>query len=273
MNIESDYQRDRILSIISQRETLIDGIGTGQIKTNSSLENDIRIERVRDRVRTSTTRLRERLTQIDETEGSETSLLTRAMRLQIDALRVIDQLELPKNLSRIGNPSLIGSVNNGLMVWRDIDYEVYVDEYRFGDYVDFISQYARMPGVVEVGLTDFSVKNIRESHTKGVYTHMLFQDPSQNEWKVDVWFLDFVPPDRSYEDLLKKATREEVESILNIKNKMYKSPLYKGYIISVDIYKAVLEGHVRNFEEFGEYMRLNSKDVTLQVPPDKFEPS
>jgi len=201
------------------------------------------------------------------------NLFSRAKSIQQDAFRVIDQLELPKNLSNIGVPRLIGSANNGLMVWKDIDYEVYVDQYRFGRYVDFISHYANMPGVVEVGLKDFSVKNTRESHTKGVYTHLLFQDSDRDEWKVDVWFLDFVPPDRSYEKLLKRATRSQIEVILDLKDKMYKSPLYKGYVISVDIYRAVLEGNIGNFEEFREYMELLGKDITLMQPPERFQPS
>lgn len=206
-------------------------------------------------------------------ESTERDLFSRANSLQQEAFTVIGKLELPKNLSSIGIPRLIGSANNGLMVWRDVDYEVYVDQYRFGRYVDFISHYANMPSVVEVGLKDFSVKNTKESTTKGIYTHLLYQDSALNEWKVDVWFLDFVPPDRSYEGLLKRATRLEREAILNIKDKMYKSPLYKSYIISVDIYRAVLEGNVSNFEEFRTYMKLLGKDVTLMQPPEKFEPS
>lgn len=206
-------------------------------------------------------------------ESTERDLFSRANSLQREAFEVIDRLELTKNLSSVGIPRLIGSVNNGLMVWRDIDYEVYVDQYRFERYVDFISHYANMPSVVEIGLKDFSVKNIKESNTKGVYTHFLYQDSTLNEWKVDVWFLDFVPPDRSYEGLLQRATKLEIEAILNIKDKMYKSPLYKSYIISVDIYRAVLEGNVNNFEEFGAYMKLLGKDVTLMQPPEKFEPS
>ncbi len=203
----------------------------------------------------------------------ETNLFNRAKSLQQEAFKVIGKLELPRNLSSIGIPRLIGSANNGLMVWRDVDYEVYVDQYRFERYVNFISHYANIPGVVEVGLTDFSVKNIHKSSTKGIYTHLLFQDSDQNDWKVDVWFLDFVPPDRSYEGLLKRASRSEIDAILNIKERMHTGPLYKKYIISVDIYSAVLEGNVRNFEEFGVYMKLHGKDVTLKVPPEQFEPS
>lgn len=59
-------QRDRLAHIASQREALVDVIGTGQVRIGSSWENTLKVGRVRARVNVSVTRLRRELTHVNQ---------------------------------------------------------------------------------------------------------------------------------------------------------------------------------------------------------------
>lgn len=66
MSGELEQQRDRLAHVVSQREALVDRIGTGQVKIGSSWENTLRIGHVRAKVKASVARLGGELTQIDQ---------------------------------------------------------------------------------------------------------------------------------------------------------------------------------------------------------------
>lgn len=57
---------------------------------------------------------------------SDYELLKCAEDLQREAKRVVDELGIFSILPKISEPSMVGSAENGLMVWRDIDIHAYM---------------------------------------------------------------------------------------------------------------------------------------------------
>lgn len=200
-------------------------------------------------------------------------LLKSAQQLQKEAFDVLNELKIFSKLTKIGNPKLIGSVKNGLMVWRDIDLEVYVRKYNLNSCLNLINELVSYKNIIAFGLYDFTASKISKSGFMGIYMYFLFKDKMDYEWKIDIWLLDFIPKPRSFEKFIDNATDEQKRVILSIKEKMHRTPLYKKYVISIDIYKAVLEGGVKNFNDFKSYMLKEGRLINTKIKhPDNFDP-
>lgn len=197
-------------------------------------------------------------------------LLKLAQQLQEEAFGVLDELKILNKLTKIGSPKLIGSVKNGLMVWRDIDLEVYVKKYNLNFCVALIDEIVAHKGIIAFGLYDFTNNKVSKSGLRGIYVYFLFKDKSDYEWKIDIWFLDLILKPRSFEKFMINVTDEQKRIILSIKEKMYRMSLYKKYVISIDIYKAVLEDGVKDFEDFMLYMAKKGRPIIKH--PDDFNP-
>lgn len=54
-------------------------------------------------------------------------LVSKQNQLQVEAMQVVEKLQLTQILSKYGQVHLVGSVVLGLMTWKDIDIEVIVE--------------------------------------------------------------------------------------------------------------------------------------------------
>ena len=198
-------------------------------------------------------------------------LLENQEKLQEEAKLVLKELKIEELLGKYGPVKFAGSFETGLLVWRDIDMEVWVSEIDKKDVAEFVK------GVINVTdkRLDFLVIDNRDlrtpHHPKGFYLGMRYcLNSTYSNWREssDVWELDiwFVTKEESHtlgytESVKEKLTEEKRRIILEIKNEIWKSPGYKKKIFSVDIYNGVLDAGVFDMESFREYLKTLGKEI------------
>lgn len=191
-------------------------------------------------------------------------LLMRQERLQADAERVLTELGLPEGLERAGRPVRVGSSVLGLMAWRDIDYNVLCDPLDGDRALEAIRPLASHPRVKKLRYSneigDLNATGLAQD--EGLYWGVRYLPSSGVEWKLDIWFLPSSTPRPEIELLRTLPARLTAESrlaILRIKDVWRRLPAYRGAVLSVDIYDAVLEHGVRTVDEFDAYLRARGK--------------
>jgi len=188
-------------------------------------------------------------------------LLKCADELQQEAKRIIDELGIFSILGKISEPSIIGSVKNGLMVWPDIDIQAYMDKLDIDKVLSLLKEFALVPTVQKVQFSNF--RELRRDHLKskrrlphGYYIGLRSIQPS-GEWKIDIWFGEKGTPINDY-DLPdnQSITKEQRIAILKLKKAwLDEEGGYKDEVISTDFYKAVLEQGVMDIRGFKSYIK------------------
>jgi len=102
-----------------------------------------------------------------------------------------------------------------------------------------------------------SFRNERIAKTSGLpnglYWGIYFGNEREGAWKIDIWAMnkDECQQRIAYcHNLLKKISDHDRLKILEIKSKCWKDPLYRRSYSSSDIYSAVLDQGIENFDEF-----------------------
>ncbi len=200
-------------------------------------------------------------------------LLKQQKQLQEEAHEVLKNIKLLSILTKYGIPFLVGSVETGLMAWKDIDLEVIVKNINKDLIAEITSSLIRN----SARRLDFSIVDNRNPDDSGkgpigYYIGLKYYDPTtpkkelvssnKNTWKIDLWLVleGNARSDKSTEDLKAKLNSENRQIILDIKNQIMEHPLYRYEIFSTDIYSAVLENNVTNIEEFKSYLNKIGKN-------------
>lgn len=195
------------------------------------------------------------------TEHSDHEILKRADDLRREAERIINELGIFSILEKISDPSIIGSVKNGLMAWPDIDIQAYMDEPDLDKIAGLLKGLALLPTIQKVQLSNFrefrrdSLKS-RARFPRAYYVGLRSIQPS-GEWKMDIWFgkkgtplNDYELPDSS------SITEKQRLAILRFKKAwLDEKGGYKNGLISTDFYKAVLEYGAADEEGFRSYLK------------------
>ena len=190
-------------------------------------------------------------------------LLRRQHALQTEARMVLEDLELIKLLSQLGNPVQLGSSALGLMVWPDIDMTVSCPGLTIDRALETMRPVYTHPKVKrvrylnEVGRFNPTGLELHDRYYFGVYYHA----SSGTEWKVDIsfWLSVGEHPEPVHEVIARQLTEETRLSILWIKDVWYRLPTYRNQVYSVDIYDAVLAHGIRTPTEFDVYLIEHGK--------------
>jgi hypothetical protein len=193
----------------------------------------------------------------------EDELSRRQEALQSEGARVLARLDLLGVLSRVGRPVIVGSFATGLMVWRDIDVEVYCDEISAGSAFDAIRPLVEVPGIFRLTFHDFFGPRADPAVPDGYYWGVRYQGANEEEWKFDIWLVSKGTTYRTGLDLAQmlplQLTPETRSAILRIKTVWYGLPTYRKQVQSVDVYDAVLHHGVRTPDQFDAYLRERGK--------------
>jgi len=192
---------------------------------------------------------------------SQYELLKRADDIHKEAQRIINELGIFSILERISEPSVIGSAENGLMVWPDIDIQAYMDKLDIDKVLDLLKDFALIPTVQKVQFSNF--RELRRDHLKskrrfpcGYYVGLRSIQPS-GEWKIDIWFGEKGAPINDYElPKSKDITEEQRIAILKLKRAwLNEGGGYMDGVISTDFYRAVLEQGITTEKGFNDYIK------------------
>ncbi len=195
---------------------------------------------------------------------SDNQLLNSAEELQKEAKEIIDKLDIISVLNEISDTQFVGSVQNGLMVWRDIDLHAYSEEIDRDVILDLLKNFGQLPSIQKVQFSNF--KELRRDHLEsrrhlpqGYYVGLRTIQPS-GEWKIDIWFGKREAFSGFYDITnFSNITEKQKVTVLKIKKAWLKDDGgYKDGITAVDVYKAVLEHGIGDEEEFEFYLQNKS---------------
>jgi hypothetical protein len=179
--------------------------------------------------------------------------------LQNEAKEVLEKLDLMNILSSYGTPKIMGSLATGLMTWKDIDIELTngIDEDK---YWDVVKKLFHTPGYKHLNIIDFR-NSTNPNSPKGLYACISkFHLYGNDNWKIDIWFLEPNSRDFDFNDWLTKNLKPEHRlSILEIKTQIAMHPKYRKEIFSTDIYKAVIEDNAKDINDFKRYLAKTNR--------------
>jgi hypothetical protein len=194
---------------------------------------------------------------VDEVYATE--LLQRQDALQAEAQQLIAVLDLFTLLSRAGMPEQIGSSVAGLMVWRDLDFNVLCSHLT----LDRLFETVR-PLLIDPCVTRFHYTNETgraapaELHgDERYYCVIYYEREAGNEWKIDLsfWLSDAPRSQLPYLEYLSCQLTDETRlAILWIKDAWRHLPTYPYQVSGIDVYDAVLEHGVRTPAQFEAYL-------------------
>lgn len=195
------------------------------------------------------------------------TLLRRQEALQDEAHQLIGHLDLLAMLSHAGTPELIGSSVSGLMVWRDIDFNVLCSRRTLLRVVETMQPLMTNPRVTRLHYTNES-----EGHTppelqgdERYYYVTHYETESGHEWKIDIsfWLSRTPRPQLAHLRYLAEHLTDETRlAILWIKDIWHHFPSYPYQVGGTDIYDAVLEHGVRTPAQFREYLLQRGMPTT-----------
>ena len=179
-------------------------------------------------------------------------LLERARVRRQQALELAADLKLVERWSRVGQVQQVGAVAYGLVVSRDLDYEVFTDGTpSIAAGFEALAQLAHHPRV-----TSTRFRNALHTPDQGLYWQVRCTGNDTHEWKVDLWTLaaDHPGPLSAWlvEPMRRAVNDEQRKAILLLKEA--RAPGAVRAIASIDIYRAVIDGGVRTPDELGRYL-------------------
>lgn len=177
---------------------------------------------------------------------------------------ILETLSLLETWSRFGRPVVVGAVANGLALDPDIDMEIYCPDLRPEHGFTVLAAAARHAGVRET-----LFQNHMDGPDKALYWRIRFQDPDGERWKIDMWSApeDYALP--RGEDLVaplgRALTPELRRTILELKAWRASTP--EAACLSVDLYRAVIQGGVRDAAGLKAWMQTHETGVLTDWRP------
>ena len=195
--------------------------------------------------------------------ASDSDLVERQNALQREARQVLSELGLIERLEGAGRVVVVGSAALGLMVWRDIDIEIYCPEPSSALTFETMRGLVEVPGVYRMRFHDYHGPRSIADVPDGYYWGVHYQPEGRQEWKLDCWFVREGTTHRMGGDLLAtlpaKLTPETRATILRLKTLWFEHPSYRQTVYSIDIYDAVLEHGITAPEQLERYLRERGK--------------
>ena len=202
-----------------------------------------------------------------ELKGSGTmdDISQTAAQIQKSAWSVIEETDVINHWRSIGATiNLVGSLKTGLMInRRDIDFHIYTTPFNLSDSFSAVSRLAENRRIKTI-----SYSNLLEAEDKCIEWHAFYEDRDGNSWQIDMIHILNESPYAGYfenvaDRISKVLTEETREAILRIKNEI---PAEKS-VMSIQVYKAVIEEGVRNLEAFREWKDRNPDEgIVAWVP-------
>lgn len=183
--------------------------------------------------------------------------------LQKHAREIVKKLNLNNILGAYGEFRVVGSVEYGLMTWRDIDAQVVMlHDPTDDEYFNAVKSLFSLPKVKVLTLAD-NRQHLESNRPKSMYVGIRYEDDEKNTWKIDIRLLakESVTTDRIAQLIKENITEESRITILHIKSLVCDNPKYHKVFSSVDIYEAVLLSNVTDLDGFKEYLLKQGKSV------------
>lgn len=192
-------------------------------------------------------------------------ILQAAKQIQEEAWSVIEETDVINHWASIGaTVNLVGSLKTELMINnRDIDFHIYTNPFRLSDSFLAIAKLAENKRIKTIRYS-----NLLESEDRCIEWHAFYDDRDGNSWQIDmIHILNDSPYVGYFENVAERIanvlTKETREAILRIKSEI---PIDKK-VMSIQIYKAVIEDGVRSLEAFWRWKEQNPDEGIITWVP------
>lgn len=165
----------------------------------------------------------------------------------LTAHQILEELDLLHLWRTVGEPILVGAVAYNLVVNPDIDIEIYCDQPEVMAGFIVLENCVKNPNVIGARYS-----NHLDAEDQGIYYQMKYKNLDGTVWKIDMWLMGHDHPGPCARDLVEPLQRvlndQTREAILVIKEKVRSDACLN--VASIQIYEAVIDYNVRNYEEF-----------------------
>jgi hypothetical protein len=191
-------------------------------------------------------------------------VLERAKQRRQTAKTILQELDLINKWQRFGRPVLVGALSFDLAVAADIDMEIYSPILKIEHGFQVISECAQNPNV-----TSAQFINGLNTPDKALYWQLHYLDNNGDDWKIDMWSAPEnyeLPRGEHFVQPMKDAlTQETRAAILTLKEARATGELPP--FLSVDLYRAVLEGGVRTSEQWIAWQKSHETGILTAWKP------
>ena len=207
----------------------------------------------------------------DRNDGETAALFERSEKAAEAARRLLERCGVVAIWEELGaTVNLVGSLRMGLTTpnRRDVDLHIYSDKVDVAESFRAVGALASRPGVRRVEFGNFLA-----TEERCVQWRVWLVDPSEPEETALEWALDLIHIERNskydgyFEDVAERIaaalTPETKRAILTIKEAAPDDEKIAG----IEIYRAVLEGGVRDWAAFLDWRRTRPLDGVLEWRP------
>ena len=166
-----------------------------------------------------------------------------------NADRILYKYGLLDMLRAIGTPHIVGSYQMDMMAWNDLDIDIENDKMS-------LSKLYRLTGQILEAFRPswYEAKEERTPEGKTVWFQGFEAMIGGELWNVDLWFFDretIAAAEQYCSRIASAASAVQREQIVAIKRGLLERELYAyDKFRSMDVYRAVLEEHIQNTDEF-----------------------
>lgn len=173
---------------------------------------------------------------------------------------IMASLRLMEHWSRHGRPVLVGAVAHDLVWGPDIDLEVYCPSLRVEDGFAVLAACSAVATEGPCAVLGAEYGNFLNGPDGALYWRLRIGTADGTEWKVDMWSApdDYALPrgERLVAPLRRAMTEEVRVAVLRLKHLREQGALPE--CLSIDLYRAVLDGGVRSVEDFRAWAAGNT---------------
>ena len=192
------------------------------------------------------------------------NILQLAKQNQETAHKILEKSKLIELWEEIGaEVHIVGSLQTGLLIHKDIDIHIYTDEVSIEDSFSVMSKLAE-----RLNLDQIHYGNLIRTEEECIEWHATFKDENGNYWKLDLIHIrkgskyDGVV-ERVTEAIKKKLTPELRQTVLQIKYDMPKDAIIPG----IEVYHGVFTGKVKTYQELLIWRKENPLTDSLEWLP------
>ncbi|WP_321481157.1 nucleotidyltransferase domain-containing protein [uncultured Bacteroides sp.] len=192
-------------------------------------------------------------------------ILELAKQNQQAAWKILENSGIISAWQRIGaTVHLVGSLKSGLLAKnRDIDLHIYTDQLSIAESFSVMQRLAE-----DLSLIEIQYKNLIDTEEECIEWHALYKDEDSNCWKLD---MIHIRKNSKYDGVVERATAAIMEhltpeirrTILQIKFDVPDGVMIPG----IEIYHAVFEGGVCNYDELQQWRMTNPLTNSLDWLP------
>ena len=188
-----------------------------------------------------------------------------ATRNQQKAWEIIRQTDIENSWRSIGSDiNLVGSLSMGLLMkHRDIDFHIYSSSVSLADYFRIMAKLAENPAIRKI-----EYANLLNTDEACLEWHAWYEDEEHELWQIDmIHLLKGSRYEGYFENVAKRIAALLTDEIKYVILKLKFETPETEKIMGIIYYQAVIQGGVRTYTEFKEWIKQHPVSGIIEWIP------